>query len=144
MFGKRTAVQETPKTPPQAEPPPERDTMSLDPDTLFAHPPVFANEAPWSLGEREQDRGVVASYDPAFPLDAKPGSTKAAPLLVLAVVSLVLFAGGVFGGLNAASDTSGSLLTAKAISWMLCVVGAVGFVVAAYLLLRQLDAGDEG
>jgi hypothetical protein len=91
----------------------------------------------------DDDRGVVASFDPALPLDSKPGSTKAAPLLVLAVVSLVFFAGGVFGGLNAATDTSGAFLTAKAISWMLCVVGAVGFVVAAYFLLRLLDAPED-
>ena len=142
----------SPEPPPSAEPDPaepetapaDSDSITLDRDTLFDAPPApqTQSNAPWNLSLSE-DRGVVSSFEPALPLDAKPGSTKAAPLAVLAVVSLVFFAGGVFGGLNAASDTSGAFLTAKAISWMLCVVGAVGFVIAAYLLLRLLDAPED-
>ena len=117
------------------------DTMTIREDTLF-DPPLRTDEAgPLNLGE---ERGVVASFDPAFPLtESKPGSPKVAPLVALAVVSLVLFAGGVFGGLNAATDNSGSFLTAKAISWMLCVIGAVGVIAAMYLLLRLLDRDDD-
>jgi lysozyme len=132
--------------PAQAEPHPVSsalDTMTIREDTLFDPPPTMVGpeSAPFNL---KDGGGVVASFDPAFPLEtAKPGSTKAAPLAALAVGSLVLFAGGVFGGLNAASDNSGALLTAKAISWMLCVIGAVGVIAAMYLLLRLLDRDDD-
>jgi lysozyme len=139
-------IPDLPQTAPLERPAPQETATDADPVEADDGPGLFdtvpaQESAPWTLGASE-DRGLVTSFDPAFSLDTKPGSAKAAPLLVLAVVSLVVFAGGVFGGLNAAGDPTGSLLTAKAISWVLCVLGAVGFVAAAYLLLRLIDAND--
>ena len=85
----------------------------------------------------------INGAEPAVARSAKPRRRRAAPLLVGGSVSLVVFAGGVFGGLNAVPDATGTILTVRAVSWALCVIGAVGLVVYAYRLLRLLDVADE-
>jgi hypothetical protein len=85
---------------------------------------------------------IVSSFDPAFPLDPAPKADKIVPLLLLALVGLVFFAGGVFWGFSATPGSAGAP-TAKLMAWGMGLVGVACFGAAAYLLLRRLDIGDE-
>jgi lysozyme len=127
---------------PTPQPAPEPETPAPT-ETLFDRP---LRDKPPAWGARldeEHARGVVASFDPAFPLDSRRDTGRIVPLLLLALVGLVFFAGGVFWGFSAAPDSAGGLPTAKAIGWLMGVVGVTCFGAAAYLLLRRLDTGDE-
>ena len=129
------ARSEPPPAPAEAGPPPP-----LPRDPVAAAPAAPQGETPaWGVRlEGEQPRGVVASFDPAFPLDAPPEPGKIAPLMLLAVVGLGLFAGGVFLGVIAAPGAAGQ----TTIGWIMGLLGLGGFGAAAYLLLRRLDNGD--
>ena len=123
-------------------PEPERETPA---PTAPLFDRVLPDEPPaWGAPlDEARAQGVVASFDPAFPLDQTRDGGRIVPLILLALVGLVFFAGGVFWGFSAAPDSAGGLPTAKAIGWALGLAGVACFGAAAYLLLRRLDADDE-
>lgn len=133
---------EEPREPSPPQQPPEAEAPAPS-ETLFDRP---LSDAPPAWGaplDETRAQGVVASFDPAFPLDRTPDAGKIVPLFLLALVGLVFFAGGVFWGFSAAPDSAGGLPTAKAVGWIMGLIGVGCFGAAAYLLLRRLDAGDE-
>jgi len=85
---------------------------------------------------------VVSSFDPGYALDTASDSGKTLPLVLLALVGLIFFAGGVFWGFSAAPG-SANLATARLMAWGMGLIGVTCFGAAAYLLLRRLDVGDE-
>jgi lysozyme len=127
-------AQDLPAAPPAAEPPPVTEP---EPAPL---PPAQAS-APVERLVIEEPK-VVSSFDPAYPLDAAREPGKILPLLLLALVGLVFFAGGVFWGFSAVPGSAGQA-TATLIAWGMGLVGVTCFGGAAYLLLRRLDVGDE-
>ena len=134
-------AEEQPAAVPEANPPQDFPLASA-PEVQSEPAPLDASNALWNAG-LDDDQDVVASFDATRPRGRKPHATKSAPLFILAFISLIFVAGGVFGGLSTASDASGTLRTEQIISWILCVGGAVGFVIATYRILRLLDAPEN-
>ena len=126
-------AQDQPVSPPADEPSPFVESAS-EPETPA---PV---EAP--AIEEARAESVVSSFDPAYPLDAAPERGKMLPLVLLALVGLVFFAGGIFWGVSATPGSTGVAM-ARLIAWGMGLVGVTCFGAAAYLLLRRLDIGDE-
>jgi lysozyme len=113
-----------PVAPPRAPPPAPRPAPEAA--------PVPRASAPRSVASFEAE-------DETYGVDKR----RLVPLLAAGGVSLVLFAGGVFGGLTAVADHAAHPFPGKVISWLLCLLGAVGFVAAAYLLLRLIDGEED-
>ncbi len=130
-------AQELPVAPPAEEPPPVAKPLSPPPQPQAPAPLV---ERP--VVEKLRAAEVVSSPDPAALQEAARDSSKIVPLLLLTLVGLVFFAGGVFWGFSAAPGSTDAA-TAKVMAWGMGLVGAVCFGAAAYLLLRRLDVDDD-
>lgn len=93
----------------------------------------------------EPDENEAPAADPNLSLlygPASGGGFKGWRLMLLGLVGLAVFAGGLFQGLNASGGPQGGLATAALVGWALALAGAVGFGLASYGLLRNLG-GDE-
>jgi lysozyme len=128
-------AQDQPVSPPSDEP------------SSFVEPtPAPEPEAPAPVEapaiDEARAESVVASFDPAYPLDTAPERGKILPLALLALVGLVFFAGGIFWGVSATPGSAG-VATARLMAWGMGLVGVTCFGAAAYLLLRRLDIGEE-
>jgi len=123
------------EAPLQAVPSTEREEESTPPSgpSLFdiAPPPPVSQGA------------FIENFDPEFALERTESNFTGAPLVGLGLIGLVVFAGGVFWGLNAAPDQAGGMPVAKTVGWVLGVLGVICFGIAAYGLLRRLGGDEE-
>ncbi len=138
-FDAPVIAQDLPSPPPAEEPSPQVEpVIAPPPQPQPAAPPVA--DRPTIVEPRPE--AVVSSFDPAFTDETERDAGKAVPLLLLALVGLVFFAGGVFWGFSAVPGSPG-VTTARLIGWGMGLVGVACFGAAAYLLLRRLDIGDD-
>jgi lysozyme len=86
---------------------------------------------------------IIENFDREFALERIDSNFTGAPLVGLGLIGLVVFAGGVFWGLNAAPDQAGGMPVAKTVGWVLGVLGVICFGIAAYGLLRRLGGDEE-
>ena len=107
-------------------PPPEPST-----------PPEPAIAPVWSQAGRET---ATVFNDAAF---AEKGMLGGKRLIGLGLAGLVIFGGGVFWGLAQAPDNATDGATARAVGWVLGVIGVLCFGVAAYGLLRKLGGVEN-
>ncbi len=134
-------AQDQPASPPADEPPPQAEAVVAPPPPEPAAPAPIAAVVDRPVIDEARADDVVSSFDPAFALDAERDPGKIVPLLLLALVGLVFFAGGVFWGFGAVPG-SASVATARLVGWAMGLVGVACFGAAAYLLLRRLDIED--
>lgn len=130
-------AQDLPVAPPVSEP-----TPIPEPQAPLLPPAQAPAPVERLVIEEPRADNVVSSFDPAYPLDAAPEPGKIFPLLLLALVGLVFFAGGVFWGFSAVPGSAGQA-TATVMAWGMGLVGVTCFGAAAYLLLRRLDVRGE-
>jgi len=138
---------------PEPEGPPSGD--------LFAAPPP-ANDAatePAPAEASDDDAPPVAAFAPdrkliddtaPFEFTAPivqplPQAGRGGPLslVVLAVIGLAFFGGGVFWALNARSATVGGAVTPLLVGWLAGIAGVGLFSVAVFLLLQRLGRSDH-
>ncbi len=121
--------------PAQAVPSTERDEQSSPP----SGPSLFDIAPPPPVSQV----GIIENFDHEFVLERAEPNFSGAPLVGLGLLGLVVFAGGVFWGLNAAPDQAGGMPVAQTFGWVLGVVGIICASIAAYGLLRRLGGDDE-
>ncbi|MBN9320423.1 MAG: hypothetical protein BGN86_00975 [Caulobacterales bacterium 68-7] len=114
-----------------------------DGELVIAPPPEPATPSE-SVGEPAPAlpvRKVATVFnDSAF---AEKGMFGGKRLIGLGVAGLVIFTGGVFWGLAQAPDNATDGATARAVGWVLGVIGVLCFGVAAYGLLRKLGIAED-
>jgi lysozyme len=126
---------------------------------LFAAPPA-ANDAE-TVVEPDDDAPPVAPFAPAerkliddtapFEFTAPAvqplrNERRGGPfsLVLLAVIGLAFFGGGVFWALNARGAIGGGMVTPLTVGWLAGIAGVGLFSVAVFLLLQRLGRADSG
>jgi len=137
---------------------PREPEAAQEPD-LF-DPPAVANdltpETPEPLpevtdpgSEPRPDRVVI---DDTAPFEFVPVEVQTLPtrqggglfsLVLLAIVGLAFFAGGLFWAVNAQPNGEGGFLTPKVVGALACAAGVGLFAIAVYLLLQRLGEAAE-
>jgi lysozyme len=134
------SASERPETQGSDAPPPESPPQDEDADaTTAAEPPAappLAAEAAPDAGPPLVDPNAALLYGPTT-----EGGFHGWRLMLLGMVGLAVFAGGLFQGLNGSAGVRGALATPAIVGWALALAGAMAFGLAAYGLLR--DLGDD-
>jgi lysozyme len=127
--------------PPELQAPPPQ-VSEPDPESVAAAAPAASDQA--DPVEPAVENAAPPLADPNAALlygPASDGGFHGWRLMLLGLVGLAVFAGGLFQGLNGSGGAGGALATPAIIGWALALAGAMAFGLAAYGLLRNL--GDD-
>jgi len=123
------------------EPPPAaNDAATAEGETAPAQPAALSGNGERVLIDDTSPFEFTAPIVHPLPTEPRGGPLS---LVMLAVIGLAFFGGGVFWALNAHGATGGGVITPLLVGWLAGIAGVGLFSVAVFLLLQRLARPDR-